>query len=847
MEAHAHNFTALAQTSLDPTRTTGLRARFVREMRARWVSHQRQIKRAIIDEDVFGIIPRDNVLRAASRDYEFLTAPQKVDAFMGWLEGKQSQGILQITRRPSAILAANSPWSDVFIQSAYQKGILRGRNELRKEAKRVGRNRTILAPESELNRTGIGGSFNRPFHAERVGLIYSRTYDNLKTVTAHTNTAIRRKLSDGLTSGLAQGLAEGKHPSMIARELVRDLNKSVNTIGKVRASMIARTETIAAHHKGNIGEMQLLAEELKRDGFETVVTVHAEMQIAETACEQCLDLSEDVNGATREYSIQEAESLIPVHPNCRCVVLPRIVRTKKAVAPPVARPVRRRSSLPSLRPPKTGLPRQGRPGQGQPLGTPAPPVASNLDRWVTDGWGVLSKDEKLLAVRRMLERVKHKKYGPGDAETVIRLPNVMSGLKTRYKKMLGTGPPPPLPPPVAVDRWIADGWAALNRDEKLLAVRRMLEKVKHSRYGPDDAEAVLGLPNVMSGLKTRYKKLIGAGPTVPKVPVVKAPAPTVPTPRAKVPKAKPGQPSTDAEYVARRRMPLAAAEELSYKEAEALRKRVLNVGGDELKELGEIHRAARSVYERDYQEYWALMKKYRDDYPTIDARHALPDVRVAYAKQASSSTEAYRAKDALNAARNGLTAKARGLLKTRDPVTIFANHTNFPKAQKKAMTSKTGEATEFYKSVLNRKSYGKDTVTDFGVQYERKQRAYYQSWTKSVHVSSSSKVSTYVHEIGHHLEYYGSEWYRRSKAFLRRRTAGESPVKLKEIYRNYGYDAHEITRADKFKDAYTGKVYNDATEVLSMGLESLYSNPLKFAKEDPDFFRFIVSLLKGWV
>ena len=49
---------------------------------------------------------------------------------------------------------------------------------------------------------------------------------------------------------------------------------------------------------------------------------------------------------------------------------------------------------------------------------------------------------------------------------------------------------------------------------------------------------------------------------------------------------------------------------------------------------------------------------------------------------------------------------------------------------------------------------------------------------------------------------------------------------------------------------YSGRVYADsldeahATEVLTMGLQRLYEDPVGFAKKDPDYFKFILSVLR---
>jgi hypothetical protein len=55
-----------------------------------------------------------------------------------------------------------------------------------------------------------------------------------------------------------------------------------------------------------------------------------------------------------------------------------------------------------------------------------------------------------------------------------------------------------------------------------------------------------------------------------------------------------------------------------------------------------------------------------------------------------------------------------------------------------------------------------------------------------------------------------------------------------------GYNKSEKTRRDKFLDPYMGKDYGrTATEILSMGLEMFYADPVQLAENDPDYFDFI--------
>lgn len=106
-------------------------------------------------------------------------------------------------------------------------------------------------------------------------------------------------------------------------------------------------------------------------------------------------------------------------------------------------------------------------------------------------------------------------------------------------------------------------------------------------------------------------------------------------------------------------------------------------------------------------------------------------------------------------------------------------------------------------------------------------------------------TSTIVHEIGHCIEFSDKMYKRAANVFLDRRTAGEEAQQLRKLTKK-NFDPSEIAKPDKFRTPYIGKIYGDKyTEVISMGIQYLYEDPLKFAEEDPDMFDFIVDLLRA--
>lgn len=107
--------------------------------------------------------------------------------------------------------------------------------------------------------------------------------------------------------------------------------------------------------------------------------------------------------------------------------------------------------------------------------------------------------------------------------------------------------------------------------------------------------------------------------------------------------------------------------------------------------------------------------------------------------------------------------------------------------------------------------------------------------------SASTINRTVIHELGHYVEDSSGMVHREVMVFYHKRTKGY-PLE----WLGPGYRKDELTRKDKFIDAYMGKDYKgQASEILSMGLEYFYSDPYKLALKDPEYFNFIYRLVRG--
>jgi len=88
---------------------------------------------------------------------------------------------------------------------------------------------------------------------------------------------------------------------------------------------------------------------------------------------------------------------------------------------------------------------------------------------------------------------------------------------------------------------------------------------------------------------------------------------------------------------------------------------------------------------------------------------------------------------------------------------------------------------------------------------------------------------------------------------LRYRVGTEAPISMKRRFPQHGYQSKEKGRKDQFdrffaehEAYYVGKVYpDDSTEILSMGLQALYTDACEFARKDPEYCRFILGILSG--
>jgi len=158
-------------------------------------------------------------------------------------------------------------------------------------------------------------------------------------------------------------------------------------------------------------------------------------------------------------------------------------------------------------------------------------------------------------------------------------------------------------------------------------------------------------------------------------------------------------------------------------------------------------------------------------------------------------------------------------------------------------------AMDFYHRNLNPKTLGRIRRERINFEQDKTGRAQYRSATQTVMTTSQQRVT--VHEIGHHMEFELPGWQEGAVAFRNARGAARGDG-LTRIYPDSPDPkvASEVGFRDEFIDHYMGKSYGlssrvTATEIVSMGMELLSDTPFKLLKEDPEYFWFMVGLLRG--
>lgn len=274
----------------DPTRTALLRRKFAAALTRRFSLLQAKVWELVGTGDSFGLgelVPKSPF--TANTRWVFLSLPEKLAAFQKWLATQI--GDMIIGGDGKALLRA-------FVQQGMMKGVGRAFDDAKARERAQSTSKDSFAFFSGARDQFLRDAFFNAVAVEKLELLTSRVFTDLKNVTDAMSTQMTRVLADGL--------AQGKNPRVVGAELT----KAVTDIGKNRATLIARTETIRAHAEGQLIAFEQLGVE------ELGVAVEWSTAGDNRVCPLCKPLS----GIVLKRS--EATGMIPRHPNCRCAWVP---------------------------------------------------------------------------------------------------------------------------------------------------------------------------------------------------------------------------------------------------------------------------------------------------------------------------------------------------------------------------------------------------------------------------------------------------------------------------------------------------------------------------------------------
>jgi len=295
---HAH----LRQLSTDPTNTTGIRERFLREMRQRFETIRGLIRKLVgYDEDRLHLA-QDATLVDGDDIERFSTDGGKIRAFIKWLRERLDEEMLEPIERKA--VRNGEHWSATYIRSSYKQGWENGTQRLQ---------------NAGVSAETVEEIFNLGVPQRQLRKLYARTYENLQSVNEDAADAVR----DVLTEGLAEGL----NP----RDMARRLTKEVRTIQHTQAEVLARTEVINSYSTSTLDRYERagvdgvsVSGEFATADDDRVCPICEAIEATEYAIDEMREQTFSFESSDSEPDHLEGEYPVkpPVHPQCRCAILP---------------------------------------------------------------------------------------------------------------------------------------------------------------------------------------------------------------------------------------------------------------------------------------------------------------------------------------------------------------------------------------------------------------------------------------------------------------------------------------------------------------------------------------------
>jgi len=298
------------------THTKTVQRRFAERLRGVLGRINGALTRAIVEDELLGIKEKRREKEALMRRVS-LEDKSTSDSGTDTL-AVDDPGPFEVDDNPT-LVARFIRWFRDQLQSEYLTVVGRNDNQYVRKAYAAGirfANRQLDEANVVVDTAPIDDVVSRPKHARMLRRLSNRVFKNLESLTEDMVPPVRE--------ALVEGLNEGKNP----REIARDIRGRVDSIGKHRSTMIARSETINAYSESSIQQYRDISERQDID----IGLQHGDWQATpdNRTCPFCRRLS----GATLTFDEMQGEQVRfrgsvfrlqpPAHVNGRCAILPTL-------------------------------------------------------------------------------------------------------------------------------------------------------------------------------------------------------------------------------------------------------------------------------------------------------------------------------------------------------------------------------------------------------------------------------------------------------------------------------------------------------------------------------------------
>lgn len=288
-----------------------------------------------------------------------------------------------------------------------------------------------------------------------------------------------------------------------------------------------------------------------------------------------------------------------------------------------------------------------------------------------------------------------------------------------------------------------------------------------------------------------------------------------------------------------------------------------------------IRAAFQKVKEAEDESQYASGEYHKVQKEISDKREAMHSLQVEAARQAWKDIGDYGRQYATTVSEQtpsySREAHDQAAEKFRDRlsgIAVITDGATGPSLEKRFTEGAKQEVQVFLSAAVDPASTAAIAIAGSHIALQAENTRAYCTGSKVV-ASPHCSASTYAHELGHVIENSSPDILEAAIAFREHRCKDSDDIKMSDAIPTGGYSSEEVGNRDNFSkvsygvyadsisfrdpDAnayYTGKVYRDfnkirATEIVSVGMQMLHDSPAAFAREDPEYFDFMVGIVTG--